>query len=93
MSHDPMQTALSAVRNASRRPVTAENVIALMSTGLGDPSHARALFGDVALEKLMEIAVKEGISSGRLAKSYSFARDAYSAANAELDDFAAEFEA
>jgi hypothetical protein len=89
---DPMQTALSAVRNASQVPVSAPDVIDILSTGTGAPSHVRALFGDVSLGKLMELSIEAGVSNERLAESYRLANRRYAASSAELDEFVAHME-
>jgi hypothetical protein len=89
---DPMQTALSAVRNASRVPVSAPDIVEILSTGTGAPSHVRAVFGDVTLGKLMQIAVEAGVATEELAASYRLANQRYAASSAELDEFVAALE-
>lgn len=86
---DPMQTALSAVRNASRVPVSAPDIVEILATGTGAPSHVRAVFGDISLGKLMQIAVEAGVPTEQLAASYKVANERYAASSAELDDFVA----
>jgi hypothetical protein len=54
---DPMATALSGIQNASIVPVTAEQVLVALRTGTGEPSHLRALFGDVAFQTLIRIGI------------------------------------
>lgn len=62
-----------------------------LSTGEGDPSHVRALFGDVSLSTLMRLAIEFGISDAVLAQAYANARRNCAARNPDLDSFAAEF--
>jgi len=56
MSGDPEKTALNAIENASRVPVRRADLPRLLSTGEGEPSHLRALFGDVDLHTLLRLA-------------------------------------
>jgi hypothetical protein len=58
----------------------------MLSTGAGEPSHLRALFGDVDLHTLLRLAALCGIGDKALARSYVVARDSVAAANAELDE-------
>ena len=51
----------------------------------------RALFGDVDLHTLVRLAALYGVDDEMLARSYAVARGAVAAANAELDEFAAQF--
>jgi hypothetical protein len=85
---DPMLTALNAVTNGSRIPVAADDIVRILSGGSGDPSHMRALFGDVALSALIRLAIAYDISDEILASAYVRARSKYAAANPELDQFA-----
>jgi nitroreductase len=91
-SFDPTATALSAVRNASRKPATREDLRRMLETGSGEPSHLRALFGDVDLHTLCRLAALFAIDNRTLARSYVVARRNVAAANAELDEFAAQFD-
>jgi hypothetical protein len=52
----------------------------------------RALFGDVELHTLTRLAALFGVESETLARSYARARAEVAAANAELDEFAAQFD-
>jgi hypothetical protein len=54
---DPMATVMSAVANASRVPATQLSLLEIIRTGGGEPSHVRAIFGDVALSVLMRVAI------------------------------------
>jgi hypothetical protein len=89
---DPGATALSAIENASRAPARREDLRRMLSTGAGDPSHLRALFGDVDLHTLTRLAALFGVENETLARSYVRARAEVAAANAELDEFAAQFD-
>ena len=88
---DPLATALSAIENASRTPAARDDVRLMLQTGAGDPSHLRALFGDVELHTLCRLAALFGIDDHMLARSYARARREAAAASAELDEFAAQF--
>lgn len=89
---DPAATVLSAIRNASRSPVSDQDLRRMLETGAGDPSHLRALFGDVDLHTLLRLAALFAIDDRTLAGSYVVARRNVAAANAELDEFAAQFD-
>jgi hypothetical protein len=89
---DPLATALSAVENASRTPVDGNDLRLMLQTGVGDPSHLRALFGDVELHTLLRLAGLFAIDDRTLARSYAKARREVAAANSELDEFAAQFD-
>ena len=89
---DPLATALSALQNASRTPVVRDDVRLMLQTGGGDPSHLRALFGDVDLHTLSRLASLFAVDDLTLARSYARARREVAAANAELDEFAAQFD-
>ncbi len=89
---DPLATALSAIENASRTPVVGDDVRRMLQTGAGDPSHLRALFGDVDLHTLCRLAALFAIDGLTLARSYVKARRDVAAANSELDEFAAQFD-
>lgn len=89
---DPLATALSAIENASRTPAGRDEVRRMLQTGAGDPSHLRALFGDVELHTLCRLAGLFGIDDRILARAYAKARREVAAANAELDEFAAQFD-
>jgi hypothetical protein len=90
---DPLATAQSAVENASRTPVVRDDVRRMLQTGAGDPSHLRALFSDVELHTLLRLAGLFAIEDRTLARSYVKARREVAAANPELDEFAAQFDA
>jgi hypothetical protein len=91
-SFDPSAAALSAIRNASRKPAARADLRRMLETGSGDPSHLRALFGDVDLHTLCRLAALFAIDNRTLARSYVIARRNAAAANAELDEFAAQFD-
>jgi hypothetical protein len=82
--------AYSAVENGSRIPIAAGELAQTLATGEGDSSHVRALFGDVSLSTLMQLAIEYDISDAALARAYANARRSHAASNPELDDFAAE---
>ncbi len=88
---DPLATALSAIGNASRTPAGRDDLRLMLQSGAGDPSHLRALFGDVDLHTLSRLAGLFGVDDRTLARSYAKARREVAAANAELDEFAAQF--
>ena len=88
---DPAASALSAIENASRVPIRREDLSALLTTGEGEPSHLRALFSDVDLHTLCRLAAALDIDDPTLARAYARARKRAAAANAELDEFAAQY--
>jgi hypothetical protein len=87
---DPTATAISAIENASRIPVTKADLKRMLVTGTGEPSHVMALFSDVGLSTLMRLAIAFEISDEVLARGYVHARDAYAVSNPEMDELAAE---
>jgi hypothetical protein len=64
----------------------------MLETGSGDPSHLRALFGDVDLHTLCRLAALFAVDNRTLARSYVHARRNVAAANPELYEFAAQFD-
>jgi hypothetical protein len=89
-SFDPMTTVLSAIENASVVPVTAAEVLVALRTGKGEPSHLRALFGDVAYETLVRVGIRYGISNSEIGHAYATASRSVGARNDDLDDWCAE---
>ena len=89
---DPFATALSAIENASSVPVSQKDLPALPRTGEGEPSHVRALLGDVDLNRLRRMADIFDIDGETLARARRTARRRTAAANPELDQFAALFD-
>jgi hypothetical protein len=92
-TYDPVATAVSAIENVSRIPVTRDDVKRMLSTGEGVPSHIMALFSDVDYTTLLRLAIVFGISDDDFARAYIHARDAYAAANPDFDAFVLEMEA
>ena len=88
---DPAASALSAIENASRVAVRREDLRALLATGEGEPSHLRALFGDVDLHTLLRLAAALDIDDATLVGGYARARKTAAAANAELDEYSEPF--
>jgi hypothetical protein len=89
-SFDPMTTVLSAIENASVVPVTAAEVLVALRTGKGEPSHLRALFGDVAFETLIRVGIRYGVSNNEIGHAYAIASRSAGARNDDLDDWCAE---
>ena len=88
---DPAATALSAIENASRAPIKREDLRDLLAAGEGEPSHLRALFGDVDLHTLLRLADAFDVDDATLVRSYARARQNAAAANADLDEYAEPF--
>ena len=88
---DPVASALSAIENASREPIRSEDLRALLTTGDGEPSHLRALFGDVDLHTLLRLAEAFDVDDATLVRAYARARKNVAAANADLDEYAEPF--
>ena len=86
-SFDPMTTLLSAIENASVVPVTPAEVLVALRTGKGEPSHLRALFGDVAFETLVRVEIRYGVSNREIGRAYANAARSIGARNAELDEW------
>lgn len=85
---DASLVALNAIENASTVPVAREDLPRLLSTGEGEGSHLRALFGDVDLHTLLRLATLFDIDNSTLMRAYARARDTAAAGNAELDEYA-----
>jgi hypothetical protein len=92
-TYDPVATAISAIENVSRIPVTRDDIKRMLSTGEGLPSHIMALFSDVNYTTLLRLAIVFGISDDDFARAYIHARDTYAAANPDFDAFVREIEA
>jgi len=88
---DSARAALNAIENASSIPVAREDLPSLLSTGEGEGSHLRALFGDVDLHTLLRLATLYDIDDLTLVRAYARARGAAAAANADLDEYAATY--
>jgi hypothetical protein len=88
---DPARVALNAIENASRIPINREDLPRLLSTGDGEGSHLRALFGDVDLHTLLRLATLFGIDDPTFVRAYARARSCAAAANADLDEYAATY--
>ena len=88
---DPAASAVSAIENASSVPIKREKLRALLSTGEGEPSHLRALFGDVDLHTLLRLAAALDVDDATLVRAYALARKNAAAANAELDEYSEPF--
>ncbi len=86
---DPERTALNAIGNASRVPVRRADLARLLASGEGEPSHLRALFGDVDLHTLLRLAILYAIDDATLIQAYARARANAAAANAGLDEYSA----
>lgn len=87
MNGDPERAALNAIENASRVAIAREDLPRLLRTGEGEPSHLRALFGDVDLHTLLRLATLYAIDDATLFRAYACARATAAAANAELDEY------
>ncbi|MFY9991392.1 MAG: hypothetical protein WAL40_10195 [Rhodoplanes sp.] len=83
--------AYSAIENVRPYEVTRGELITALSSGAGDPTLVRTLFGDVSLLTILQLAIEFGISDPDLAQAYARARRICGARNPELDEFAAEF--
>jgi hypothetical protein len=90
-TYDPVATAISAIENVSRIPVTRDDINHMLSTGEGEPSHIMALFSDVNYAVLLRLAIF-GISDDDFARAYIHARETYAAANPDFDAFVLEME-
>jgi hypothetical protein len=68
---DPSLIALNAIENASTVSVAREDLPRLLSTGEGEGSHLRALFGDVDLHTLLRLATLFDIDDPTLVRAYA----------------------
>jgi hypothetical protein len=83
--------ACSAIENVRPYDVTRGELVKALSSGAGDPTLVRTLFGDVSLLTILQLAIEFGISDPDLAQAYARARRSCGARNPELDRFVAEF--
>ena len=81
-----IQIALSALSNSSRTPVTEDDVVNILRTGVGPANLTRALFEDCSLSVLMEIALSLGMTQRDLVHAYSNAKSCYPIVNEEIDE-------
>jgi hypothetical protein len=88
---DPSLVVLNAIENASVVPVAPEDLPRLLSTGEGEGSHLRALFGDVDLHTLLRLAMFFDIDDLTLARAYARARGSAAAANTDLDEYVSTY--
>ena len=87
---DPAATAISAIENVSRIPVSKADLKRILATGEGEPSHVRVLFEEVDLTTLMQLAIAFEISDAVLARAYVHAREVHGAYNPDMDEIALE---
>ena len=85
-----MATIRHAVENASSTPLDDAGITAILRGQGSDPSHLRAVFGDVSLHVLEEAAAAAGISLAELLLAYQVAQRSAAASNPELDALLAE---
>lgn len=76
---------MNAVRNGSSIEATPDMVLAALRGEGGEPSHLRAVFGDVALDGLERAGAAHGIALDTILDAYEHAKSAVWAANPELD--------
>ncbi len=79
-----------AVENASNQPITEAEIIAVLQGAGGNPSHVRAIFGDVSLQAIASVGASAGTDLATILDAYRAAREAVAAANPELDAALAE---
>ena len=87
---DPAATAISAIQNVSRVPVSKADLKRMLATGDGEAAHVRVLFEEVDLATLMKLAIAFEISDAALARADAQARKVHGAYNPEMNDIALE---
>ena len=85
MSRDRIATALNALANASREPVSEADLLSILSTGDGPGHLVRALFGACSFDTLDRLGAALGLSRDRGRQSYARAKARHGAANSDLD--------
>ena len=85
-----MATIRHAVENASSTPLSDAGITAILRGEGGDPSHLRAVFGDVSLRMLEEVSAAAGISLARLLAAYQAAQRSAAVSNPAIDALLAE---
>ena len=71
LRQDKFMIALNALSNSSRTPVTEDDVVSILRTGVGPANLARALFEDCSFSVLMEIALSLGMTQRDFVQAYS----------------------
>jgi hypothetical protein len=87
---DPAATAISAVENVSRVPVTKADLKRILLSGDGEPAHVRVLFEEVDLTTMMRLAISFEISDAALARAYFHARELHHVHNSDIEEIARE---
>ncbi len=90
MTRDPFAAARNAVSNASRRPVSDVEIGTVLASGTGAGHVVRALFGDCALDTLLDMGRRTGLSVERLLVAYRTARTVHGAAHEGLNALQAD---
>jgi AraC-like DNA-binding protein len=91
-SHSAAQAVVySVIENVRASAVTRDELMKALSSGAGDSTVVRTLFGDVSLLTILRLAIEFGISDRDLARAYVSARRYCGARNLQLDEFAAKF--
>lgn len=86
MNNPAMQTALNAMANSSRTPVSEEILLQIVRTGDGPGHLVRALFGDCSAITLDRLGIALGLPLSHVRDAYSVAKRLHNASNSELDD-------
>jgi hypothetical protein len=86
---DVFTTLAHAAENANAGQLPRTALIAILSTGTGQPSAVRAVFGDCPLETLERAAAFAGLAPGAVRRAYAVAKMKHHAHHAELEDLIA----
>ncbi len=79
-----MAAARNAVANASRVPVSDDQILAILATGDGPGHLVRALFQDCTFETLDRLGAEHGVARSVIRRAYARARLVHAAINADL---------
>jgi hypothetical protein len=63
---DPLVTAINAVENVTAVPVTRADILRVLRQGEGAGVHVRAVFIELHVDKIVQIAIEAGISDAEL---------------------------
>ena len=82
--------AYSAIKNVRPSKATRSELIRSLSSGAGDSTIVRTLFGDVSLLTILRFSIEFGISDRDPAQAFVSTRRKSGARNLQLDEFASE---
>ena len=80
-----LAAARHVVANASRAPVSDDQILAILATGDGPGHLVRALFQDCTFETLDRLGAEHGVARSVIRSACAHARRVHAAINADLE--------